>query len=115
MLLSFAYPPSRLFCGCSAEVGAASSPRTSELLVSRHQLVVLGRQAGPTAGRSGVPRRACSSASADTTHDNSERPHRALALLLLEPANAASTPIAYELARRDRLGGLIREYHRAVA
>jgi hypothetical protein len=36
--------PSQLCCGCVWEAGAASSPKTSNLLVLRHQLVVLGRQ-----------------------------------------------------------------------
>jgi putative transposase len=48
-----------------------------------------------------------------TTHDNGERPHRGLALLAPEPARAATT--GHEIKRRDRLGGLIHEYHRAAA
>ena len=107
--------------GCSAVARRKSAQRVRqdvELLVSRHQLVALGRQAGQPSLRPAD--RAFLAALArllprDTTHDNSERPHRALALLPLEPANAASTPIACELARRDRLGGIIHEYHRAVA
>jgi putative transposase len=49
------------------------------------------------------------------THYNRERPHRALALLSPEPADPASTHNAGEIGRRDRLGGLIHEYHRAAA
>jgi putative transposase len=48
-----------------------------------------------------------------TTHYNGERPHRGLALLAPEPATAATT--GHEIKRRDRLGGLIHEYHRAAA
>jgi transposase InsO family protein len=50
-----------------------------------------------------------------TTHYNRERPHRGLALLPPTPANAASPPNANEIQRRDRLGGLIHEYHQAAA
>jgi putative transposase len=49
-----------------------------------------------------------------TTHYNGERPHRALALLPPDPATV-SPPIAGQIERRDRLGGLIHEYHRAAA
>ena len=44
-----------------------------------------------------------------TTHYNSERPHRGLALQLPDPAIAASPPPAGKIERRDRLGGLIHE------
>ena len=50
-----------------------------------------------------------------TAHYNSERPHRGLALLSPESATAPSPPNAGEIARRDRLGGLIHEYHRVAA
>jgi putative transposase len=50
-----------------------------------------------------------------TAHSNRERPHRGLALLSPEPANAAGPPTAGRVKRRDRLGGLIHEYHRAAA
>jgi hypothetical protein len=50
-----------------------------------------------------------------TAHYNSERPHRGLALLPPEPANAAARPTAGEIMRRDRFDGLIHEYHRAAA
>ena len=50
-----------------------------------------------------------------TTHYNGERPHRGLALLPPEPATAATTATGHEIKRRDRLGGLIHEYHRAAA
>jgi putative transposase len=50
-----------------------------------------------------------------TTHYNRERPHRGLALLPPAPANAASPPNTSEIQRRDRLGGLIHEYHRTAA
>jgi putative transposase len=49
------------------------------------------------------------------THYNRERPHRALALLSPESVDTASPHIAGEIERRDRLGGLIHEYHRAAA
>jgi hypothetical protein len=48
-------------------------------------------------------------------HYNRERPHRGLALLSPEATNAARPPSGGEIKRRDRLGGLIHEYHRAAA
>jgi hypothetical protein len=48
-------------------------------------------------------------------HYNNERPYRGLALLPPEPADADGQPTAGEIERRDRLGGLIHEYHRAAA
>ena len=48
-------------------------------------------------------------------HYNNERPHRGLALLPPESADIARQPTAGEIERRDRLGGLIHEYHRAAA
>jgi putative transposase len=50
-----------------------------------------------------------------TAHYNRERPHRGLALLSPEETNAARSPSGGEIKRRDRLGGLIHEYHRAAA
>jgi putative transposase len=50
-----------------------------------------------------------------TAHYNRERPHRGLALLAPEPTNADPQPKGREIKRRDRLGGLIHEYHRAAA
>jgi putative transposase len=50
-----------------------------------------------------------------TTHYNRERPHRALALLPPDPAIAANPPLAGEIERHARLGGLIHEYHRVAA
>jgi putative transposase len=50
-----------------------------------------------------------------TTHYNRERPHRGLALLSPEATNAERSPSGGEIKRRDRLGGLIHEYHRAAA
>jgi transposase InsO family protein len=49
-------------------------------------------------------------------HYNSERPHRALALQPPHP-DAAPPPRSTrgEIRRRDKLGGLIHEYHRAAA
>src|SRR5205823_1344139 len=49
-----------------------------------------------------------------TSHYNSERPHRGLALLPPDPALAPESPTG-DIQRRDRLGGLIHEYHRAAA
>src|SRR5207245_1941693 len=49
-----------------------------------------------------------------TAHYNRERPHRGLARLPPDPTNAAP-PSGGEIKRRDRLGGLIREYHHAAA
>ena len=48
-------------------------------------------------------------------HYNNERPHRGLALLPPELADADGQPAAGEIERRDQLGGLIHEYHRAAA
>jgi putative transposase len=50
-----------------------------------------------------------------TTHYNRERPHRGLALLRPEPADATGPPTDKKVERRDRLGGLIHEYYRAAA
>jgi putative transposase len=50
-----------------------------------------------------------------TAHYNRERPHRALALLPPDSTNADPQPSGDEIKRRDRLGGLIHEYHRAAA
>ena len=48
-------------------------------------------------------------------HYNRERPHRALALLPPDSTNAHPRPSPREIKRRDRLGGLIHEYHRTAA
>jgi hypothetical protein len=50
-----------------------------------------------------------------TAHYNRERPHRGLALLSPDSTNADPQPSGGEIKRRDRLGGLIHEYHRAAA
>jgi putative transposase len=50
-----------------------------------------------------------------TAHYNRERPHRGLALLSPESANASGQPTAGKIERRDRLGGLIHEYYRSAA
>ncbi len=50
-----------------------------------------------------------------TAHYNRERPHRGLALLAPVTADPTGLPAAGKIDRRDRLGGLIHEYHRAAA
>jgi transposase InsO family protein len=50
-----------------------------------------------------------------TAHYNCERPHRGLALLTPDSTTADAPPSRGEIKRRDRLGGLIHEYHRAAA
>jgi putative transposase len=50
-----------------------------------------------------------------TAHYNRERPHRGLALLPPDAANAASPLTTGETKRRDQLGGLIHEYYRTAA
>jgi putative transposase len=50
-----------------------------------------------------------------TAHYNGKRPQRALALLSPDSTNADPPPTGGEIKRRDRLGGLIHEYHRAAA
>jgi putative transposase len=50
-----------------------------------------------------------------TAHYTRERPHRGLALLSPTRKNAEQAPRGGEVKRRDRLGGLIHEYHRAAA
>jgi putative transposase len=50
-----------------------------------------------------------------TAHYNRERPHRGLALQPPEPAPATQQQNPGKIERRDRLGGLIHEYHRAAA
>jgi putative transposase len=51
----------------------------------------------------------------NTAHYNRERPHRAPALLTPALTTAGPQPRGGEIKRRDRLGGLIHEYHRAAA
>jgi putative transposase len=50
-----------------------------------------------------------------TAHYNRERPHRALELHPPEPAATTHKPNTCGIQRRDLLGGLIHEYHRAAA
>jgi putative transposase len=50
-----------------------------------------------------------------TAHYNRERPHRGLALLSPDSTRADPQQSGGEIKRRDRLGGLIHEYHRAAA
>src|SRR5216684_3163966 len=50
-----------------------------------------------------------------TAHYNRERPHRGLALLTPEIGDAAGLPTTEKIDRRNRLGGLIHEYHRVAA
>ena len=50
-----------------------------------------------------------------TAHYNRERPHRGLALLTPEPASTTDPSTLETIERRDQLGGLIHEYHRAAA
>src|SRR5437867_7957253 len=50
-----------------------------------------------------------------TAHDDRERPHRALALLPPDATNADTPASRGAIKRRDRLGGLIHEYHSAAA
>jgi transposase InsO family protein len=47
-------------------------------------------------------------------HYNTQRPHRALELQPPKPRYEATTTVG-EIRRRDRLGGLIHEYHQAAA
>jgi putative transposase len=48
-------------------------------------------------------------------HYNTNRPHRALELQPPQHAKPPPTPAIGEIRRRDRLGGLIHEYHRTAA
>jgi putative transposase len=48
-------------------------------------------------------------------HYNRHRPHRALKLRPPQPREPPPTPAIGEVRRRDRLGGLIHEYHRDAA
>lgn len=48
-------------------------------------------------------------------HYNSERPHRALDLRPAQGTSASEPSVCGAIHRRDRLGGLIHEYHRAAA
>jgi putative transposase len=50
-----------------------------------------------------------------TAHYNRERPHRALALQSPELAAPIRRPAVATIDRREVLGGLIHEYHRAAA
>jgi len=49
-----------------------------------------------------------------TAHYNRERPHRGLALRTPDPTHANPPASGEAIERRDRLGGLIHEYHRAA-
>jgi putative transposase len=48
-------------------------------------------------------------------HYNAERPHRALALRAPDPPEPTTPDNTGEIRRRDKLGGLLHEYHRAAA
>ena len=48
-------------------------------------------------------------------HYNRERPHRALELRPPEPDEPPRGASAWDIRRRDRLGGLIHKYYRAAA
>jgi len=48
-------------------------------------------------------------------HYNRERPHRALELCPPDPHESQEASHVGQIHRRDRLGGLIHEYHRAAA
>jgi putative transposase len=50
-----------------------------------------------------------------TAHYNRERPHRGLALLTPDSTSAGALASDEEIKRRDRLGGLMHEYHYAAA
>jgi putative transposase len=50
-----------------------------------------------------------------TAHYNRERPHRGLKLRPPDPATAIQPPGTGKIERRDRLGGLIHEYHSVAA
>jgi putative transposase len=57
----------------------------------------------------------CSAATRRITTTSAPRPHRGLALLTPERANTTPTSPDEKIERRDRLGGLIHEYHRVAA
>jgi putative transposase len=48
-------------------------------------------------------------------HYNTQRPHRALRLQPPDPDESPLQPAAGDVQRRDRLGGLLHEYHQAAA
>ena len=48
-------------------------------------------------------------------HYNRERPHRGLGLSPPQPTDTGRPPTLGGIERRDRLGGLLHEYHRAAA
>jgi putative transposase len=48
-------------------------------------------------------------------HYNVHRPHRALKLQSPQPREPPPAATIAEIERRDRLGGLIHEYHRTAA
>ena len=48
-------------------------------------------------------------------HYNAERPHRGLRLARPSPPTLSSSASSGTVRRRDRLGGMIHEYHREVA
>jgi putative transposase len=48
-------------------------------------------------------------------HYNGRRPHRALGQAPLEPGEPVVLALPGRVVRRDRLGGLLHEYHRQAA
>jgi hypothetical protein len=61
-----------------------------------------------------MPARLALSLCQDDGDGDRERPHRGLALLTPERANAGGPPTTGKIERRDRLAGLIHEYYRAA-
>jgi putative transposase len=88
---------------CASVSIRRSSAETAKRVCGTHRLLILGRRHLETVLR------------IYTAHYNRERPHRGLALLTPDSTNADPRPTAGEIKRRDRLGGLIHEYHRAAA
>jgi hypothetical protein len=75
-----------------------------EILVPRHQLIVLQR-------RTRHLRRVLA---AYANHDNSQRPHRALQLRPPRRKSPVSEPVHGKIRRRPLLGGLLNQYEPAA-